>query len=193
MDATSMHTNVHVKHALPTIKEFLTDSTQGKEICKITKCWTNALVAAIKIVMEHNVFQCGDTFWLQLAGTTMRAAPAPKWATFYFAIWEITVIKNFPELNYYCLMMGWVYGRQYAPLLIASDGKNSKLKFTGRCKPLEWTFSKSCKSAIFLDLDISLLENGNICTRIYKKPMNLYSYLPSGSCHSPGLLKGLIH
>ena len=77
MDVTSMYTNIHVKHALPTIKTFLTDSAQGKEIYKKTKISINALVPAIEIVMEHNVFRFGDTFWLQLAGTAMGTAPAP--------------------------------------------------------------------------------------------------------------------
>ena len=210
MDATSMYTNIHVKHALPTIKEFLTDSAQGIEICKKSKISINALVAAIEIVMEHNVFRFGDTFWLQLAGTAMGTAPAPEWSTVYFAIWEIAIISLFPELTYYRRYIddGMGIWTPRAPLCLAADKARweqfqAKVQCFGsdhpfflnddRYKPLEWTFSDRCKSAIFLDLNISLLDDGNICTRIYEKPMNLYLYLPSGSCHSPGVLKGLIH
>ena len=210
MDATSMYTNIHVKHALPTIKDFLTNSAQGKRICKMSKISVDALVAAIEIVMEHNVFRFGDTHWLQLAGTAMGTAPAPEWSTVYFAIWEISIISQYPELRYYRRYiddgMGiWTPQQPYHPAIDVERWRDfqSKVQCFGsdhpffmnddRYKPLEWTFSERSKSAIFLDLNISLLENGNIQTRIYEKPMNLYLYLPSGSCHSPGVLKGLVH
>ena len=210
MDAVSMYTNIHVKHALPTIKDFLTKTTKGKRICNTSNIKVDALIAAIEIVMEHNVFRFGDTFWLQLAGTAMGTAPAPEWATVYFVIWEMAIISKFPELKYYRRYiddgMGiWTPQNPYCPA--ADEERWRKFQAEVQCfgsdhpffvtderyKPLEWTFSNRGKSAIFLDLNISLLENGNIYTNIYEKPMNLYLYLPSGSCHSPGVLKGLVH
>ena len=59
-------------------------------------------------------------------------------------------------------------------------------------QPLKWIFSDLSKHVIFLDLSITLTRN-TIATSIYEKPQNLYLYIPPHSCHSPGVIKGLIY
>ena len=51
--------------------------------------------------MKNNIFQFGDTFWLQTAGTAMGTPPAPNYAILYFAIHEYKTIDLFPEINFY--------------------------------------------------------------------------------------------
>ncbi len=70
--------------------------------------------------MSNNVFQFGDTFWLQTAGTAMGTPPAPNYATIYFCIWEIAIISKFPELAYYHRYIDDGFGI-WSPL----DGANS--------------------------------------------------------------------
>jgi hypothetical protein len=58
---------------------------------------------------------------------------------------------------------------------------------------LRWDFSTRQHTINFLDLTISVDNNGLINTKIYEKPENLYLYLPANSSHPFSNLKGLIH
>lgn len=63
----------------------------------------------------------------------------------------------------------------------------------GHNKSLEWTATKPSLSIDFLDLTITIEENGNINTKTFQKSLNLYLYIPPNSAHPPGALKGLIY
>ena len=52
---------------------------------------------ALRLLMTNNVFQFGDTYWLQKVGTAMGAPPAPSLATIVFGIHEKTVIAQFGD------------------------------------------------------------------------------------------------
>ncbi|KAL7475238.1 hypothetical protein ACHAW6_001161 [Cyclotella cf. meneghiniana] len=56
---------------------------------------------------------------------------------------------------------------------------------------LSWDFSPLSQSCTFMDLTISIVAN-KITTTIYKKPQNLYLYIPPSSAHPKGMLHGLI-
>jgi hypothetical protein len=56
---------------------------------------------------------------------------------------------------------------------------------------LEWEFSELSKTIDFMDVHLYITPTG-IKSRLYKKPMNLYLYLPPRSAHPPGVLTGLI-
>ena len=58
---------------------------------------------------------------------------------------------------------------------------------------LRWEFSERLKSINFLDITISINDNGSIETQLYNKPENLYLYLPAHSTHPQNSLKGLVH
>ena len=97
-----MYTNIHLKHALPVIKDFLTNTELGRMIMDTEHINISALLAALDLVMNNNVFRFGDTYFLQKNGTAMGTPPpAPTYATLYFAIWEHYVIPSFPELQLY--------------------------------------------------------------------------------------------
>ena len=70
----------------------------------------NALIDAIRLLMEHNVFQFGDTFWLQLAGTAMGAPPAPSYANAAFATHENGFLPVTISLLFYKRYIDDVFG-----------------------------------------------------------------------------------
>ena len=56
---------------------------------------------------------------------------------------------------------------------------------------LGWTFTKRSKQVDFMDLTIKIVD-GKIETTLYEKPLALHLYIPPHSCHSPGVLTGLV-
>ena len=56
---------------------------------------------------------------------------------------------------------------------------------------LTWNTEMPARKTIFLDLNIKI-DNGNITTSTYQKPMNLYLYLTASSNHSEKLIKAII-
>ena len=56
---------------------------------------------------------------------------------------------------------------------------------------LKWTVQESSMSANYLDLTVTI-ENGNVVTKTYQKPTNLYQYITPNSAHPPWMIKGII-
>ena len=207
-DATSMYTNIHLKHALPMFENFLSNTELGAYVIKKSNISPGALLHALTIVMSCNLFQFGDTFWLQRTGTAMGTPPAPNYATIYFCIWEMCIIPQFPELAYYRRYIDDGFG-VWTPLegstrqnddarfnrfksLMDDFGSTHPFFINSTHTPLRWEFTERSDSAIFLDLNLSIDQFGTIYSKIYEKDLNLYLYIVPHSCHSLGSIKGTI-
>ena len=90
-DATSMYTNIKKGLELHCIRKF---ALEHKEQLTFTPA---VLMYALRLPMTNNVFQFGDTYWLQKVGTAMGVPPAPPWATIFFGIHEKTVLAQFGD------------------------------------------------------------------------------------------------
>ncbi len=192
-DATSMYTNIDTTHALSVLGNYL----RGSLILYREKIPLDLFMLGLRTVMIYNVFRFGDTFWIQLKGTAMGASPAPMYATLYFAILEQQVVPKFPECQLYTRYIDDGFGIWIPSALKTfqqqQESWNNFVAEFNNASTLEWTFSEHHLSVNFLDLTISLADDGRLRTRIYEKALNLYLYLPSTSCHPRGVLKGLIH
>ncbi|MCP4748688.1 MAG: hypothetical protein GY874_21520 [Desulfobacteraceae bacterium] len=138
----------------------------------------------------------------------MGTPPAPNYATIYFCIWEMIIIPRFPELAYYRRYIDDGFGiwtplegsnrlnddARFNELKSLMDGFGSTHSFflNSSHTPLQWEFSERSKSAIFLDLSLSIDQFGAIKSTIYEKDLNLYLYIVPHSCHSAGSIKGTI-
>jgi hypothetical protein len=183
-DAVSMYTNIDTNHAIRQICEFVLTTDYGRR----AGIDTFALIQGLELVMYNNIFKFGDTFWLQLTGTAMGTPPAPNYATLYFAIHEIKVLSKYPELLFYCRYLDDCLGIWSGTVL---RYQQFQVEF-GNYGKLTWEFTELSCTINFLDLDISLQENGTITTSLYEKALNLYLYLPPHSAHAPGVLRGLV-
>mmetsp|Transcript_16444 Transcript_16444/g.19507 ORF Transcript_16444/g.19507 Transcript_16444/m.19507 type:complete len:130 (-) Transcript_16444:305-694(-) len=85
-----MYSNLRTQKALREIAQYL--HQREKRFSSIP---ADALTAALSIVMQNNVFQFGDTYWLQLIGTAMGTPSAPAYANLAYAIHENPIMKKY--------------------------------------------------------------------------------------------------
>ena len=207
-DAVSMYTNIHFGHAQAEFLYFLEEDEKGKNIVQLECIPVKALIRGLEIVMTNNVFQFGDTYWLQTAGTAMGGPPAPSYAMLYFGIHEERIIPQFEELEYYTRYIDdtlnvWeppnnddtVNMKRIDDFMKAMNSYGNNHPFfiqNPSLKPLQWTKTDICKKVAFLDLDITFI-NASFHIKIFEKELNLHLYIPPHSCHAPGILKGFIY
>ena len=94
-----MYTNIDTDHAL---KQLKTAFDRFKD--KLPPDFpTDLVLEALGIIMKNNVFQFGDTIWLQLNGTAMGTPPACTWETIYYGVHEsMCILANFGQNLLYC-------------------------------------------------------------------------------------------
>jgi len=188
-DATAMYTNIDSTAAINGIHRYIISN-----LSQFSDIPVDALISALKLIMNHNVFQFGDTAWLQLSGTAMGAPPAPPYATASFGTHEETILDDFADnLLLYRRYIDDVFGIW---ICHPDPATNDQLwtqfrRYLNLWHGLEWTVSPLSLSVQFLDLVISIVDGSVVCS-LYQKPMNLHLYIPPRSAHPPGVLFGLI-
>jgi hypothetical protein len=143
--------------------------------------------------MTNNIFQFGDTYWLQIDATAMGVSPSCVYATIYFSAFEDHLRSNFPEMIFYKryiddVLIIW----QPTDYNDTQRYKNFQDDFNNFGK-LRWIFTSRDKETNFLDLTITINSASQLEARLYEKPVNLYLYPPVTSSHPKMNLKGLIY
>ena len=90
-DAVSMYTNIDTSYAINAIQNFLRSQEQFKYLP------LKAIIEAIDIIMNNNIFQFGDCYFHQLTGTTMGTPPACCYATIYYAVKEKYLFDKYKD------------------------------------------------------------------------------------------------
>ena len=186
-DAVSMYTNIDTTEALRCIAAYLrANATVFKHVPM------EALIEALHIIMENNLFEFGDTYHRQLIGTAMGTPPAPPYATLYYAIHEETFLDRFQDnLPFYMRYIDDVIAGWITTNLQLDPATWKSFQEAMPVHKLKWTFSPRSTQVDFMDLTVRL-EQGRIVTTMYEKALNLYLYLPPHSAHPPGVLQGLV-
>ena len=144
--------------------------------------------------MQNNVFQLGDTYWIQLTGNTMGTPPAPAYATLYFRIYKLTFLPQFATsislYHHYIdnIFRVWFHHSNPTEDDAAWRCFESTVNSYGN---LTWTFTFHSQWTHFMDLMITVSSTG-FSTSIYEKPLKLYQYVPPHLSHPPGITKGFI-
>ena len=189
-DATSMYTNINPNEGLPTIEKYL---NKYKHECNSLPP-IQFLMQLLTLVMKVNVFTFGNTWWTQLIGTAMGTPCACIYATIFYSWFERTYLL--PKYHHHLLL----YKRQIDDIFgVSTPSRHSKLTYKdftndlNKVSNLNWKSSNLLSSVNFLDLTITLQDNGTITTKTYQKKENLFLYIPPQSAHPPGMIKSLIY
>ena len=147
-----------------------------------------AVKEAMALVMQNNVFEWGDLYFLQLLGTAMGTSAACMWATIYFSVHEDSILLPMFSNNLllYCRFIDDIFG-----VWIGNRNGMAWAQFKERCNDfgiLKWDFFEPSKSVNFLDLTI-YIKDGFILTKTYQKSMNLYHYISPSSDHPPKMIE----
>jgi len=154
-----------------------------------------ACLDAIRIIMQHNIFRFGASFWVQRNGTAMGTPPAPAYAQLYFLIHELTFVHTYVQLRYYVRYLDDIFlvcDPDPNPVKDEADWTDFQT-CVNAFRNLRWNLDKCARCVSFLDLEIQLDSAGLLSTNIYEKALNLYLYLPPHSSHSPGVLRSSIN
>jgi hypothetical protein len=185
-----MYTNIDTEHAIAVISHWLDGLNSKSQLPPGFPL--QPIIQALEIVMRNNVFEFGDTRYLQLMGTAMGTSAACMYATIYFAIHEIeTLTPNFGQNLFFIKryiddLIGIWIARNPS---ITWEGFSTSLNSFGL---LRWDIDEPSSSIDYLDLTITIKDR-RIITQTYQKEMNLYQYLPPHSSHPPSTLRGMIY
>jgi hypothetical protein len=189
-DATSMYTNIDTATALQSIEELILTHQH----CLPHNFPKNLFLRVLQLVMDNNIFSFGSSYWLQLSGTAMGTPAACAYATISYGHFEnSTLLTEFSSnLLYYKRYIDDVFGIWLPPNSNKDSTWTSFEKTLNNWGNLKWVVEKPSSKTTFLDLNI-YIQNSRIVTTTYQKDLNLYLYIPPGSAHPPGCLKGLIN
>jgi hypothetical protein len=183
-DAVSMYTNIPTPHALREIAVYLRRHTR-----RFATVPDNALIVALGIVMNNNVFTFGDTTWKQNGGgTAMGTPPAPPYANIFCALHEDPIIDDYPnEIILWRRFIDdglgiWLPNPD--PAEDARRWKSFQQDMNDKFGGLEWEFTPRSSTVDFMDLTLRIRDN-RIHTTLFEKALNLHLYIPPHSAHPP--------
>jgi hypothetical protein len=122
-------------------------------------------------------------------------SPAPTIANLYVAIYKLTHIlplldKYLPFYKRFIEDGFAIWLHDDNPMTNTNNWSDFKTIVNG--SGLKWKFKNPCKKLVFMDMTIQIKAR-NIVTILYAKPLALYQYILTNSCHPPGILTRLVY
>ena len=143
--------------------------------------------------MEEIVFKFANTFWKQIAGTSM-GTPCAFFYVYLFFGWHEgqTVLRKYTK----CLC----FFKQSIDVIIVIWNHlpnsclivNSLHKDINNVSNLEWTTTCAQKSVYFLDVTLTIELSNRITSKTFQKDMNIFLYIPAHSSHPPGNVRSVV-
>lgn len=155
------------------------------------------LGSLIKIILKNNFFTANGVVYHQTQGIAMGTSCAPLLANIVAGFRERHSfldsggVPKDPRILTYFRYMDDVFALVKGTKEDVIDVSNNILKLDGFT--ITWSYSK--ERAVFLDLEvlhIPTIYGLELHTRVYRKPMNKYLYIPYSSAHPDAVKKGFV-
>ena len=154
-----MYNNIYTDHAIRVITCWLKDLSR-KNYLPINFP-LHEVLEAMTIIMQNNIFEFGDCYFIQLLGTAMGTSAAVMWATLYYAYHEVHTIipKNGHNLLYFKRFIDDIFGIWTGNLTTDQESFSEDIDNFG---VLTWDITgiKPATSVNFLDMTLTIETKG---------------------------------
>eukprot|EP00804_Cyclotella_cryptica_P028484 CCRYP_020575-RA/>CCRYP_020575-RA protein AED:0.51 eAED:0.51 QI:0/-1/0/1/-1/0/1/0/243 len=144
----------------------------------------------------NSIVKFGDTCLRQISRTSMGIAPAPTWATIFYALHKHCILLSKWKS---CLLFYKRFIDDTIGIWLPHPNHDiDSALWSALCRDLqlwhglEWTVSPCTNECNFMDLTLTPTTAGTIETNLFEKNQNLYLYIPPGSAHPKAMINGLI-
>ncbi|XP_054871029.1 uncharacterized protein LOC118470507 isoform X2 [Amphiprion ocellaris] len=187
MDVESLYSNIDHQEGLEALEHFLQKRSNTETPP------TQFVVSLTQWSLNNNIFLFQDRLYQQTKGTAMGASYAPNYAGLFLGLWEERYVHStenpFKQLIKY-------YGRYIDDLFFIFTGTTEQLQefhqYLNSTNPnIKLSLEFSNKEINFLDLLISLDEQGSIHTSLFRKSTDRNTVLHAESFHPKSLIENI--
>ena len=175
MDVASLYTNIPHNEGINAVAQAL-ESNDSSSVS------TRVIIKFLSLVLNLNNFTFNDENILQIKGCSMGSKCSCSYADIFMGNFESTKIYPLIANKHLC------YYRFRDDIFMIWTGDETDLKeFFRRVNALhdsikfEWKYSKT--EVNFLDTTVKIENNGNLSTKLYRKPTDRNAYLHYNSYH----------
>ena len=141
----------------------------------------NGICDLTELVLKRNLFEFNNKYFIQPSGTAIGTQLAPGYANMFLSIFERSMLNQYPTK-----LSIWL--RYVDDIFMIWNDSEDKLKdflaYINTVIPaIQFTHTHSFKSVNFLDVLVTLTNDGTISTDLYTKPTGTHQYLHMNSCH----------
>ena len=134
-----------------------------------------------ELVLRRNVFEFNKKYIIQTSGTAIGTKLAPGYANLFLSMFERNMLNQYP-------IKPSIWPRYVDDIFLIWNDSEDKLKdflaYINTVNPaIQFTHANSTKSVNFLDVIVTLTNDGTISTDLYTKPTDTYQCLHMNSCH----------
>ena len=141
-----------------------------------------------ELVLKRNVFEFNKEYFIQTSGTAIGTKLAPGYANLFLSIFERNMLIQYPTKPSIWLC----YIDDIFMIWNESEDKLNDFLAYINTQPIQLTHLYSIKSVNFLDVLVTLTNDGTISTDIYTKPTDTHQYLHMNSCHPNNIKKDIV-
>ena len=144
--------------------------------------------------MRHNIFQFGNTFWIQKNSVAMGISYAVNYAFLYMGILEILeLLQDFAMwMPFFARFIDDGIGIWLITIPGSTRAWRDFNQYIKEWGDLRWTNTGHLKQLCFLYISITISCDNTLKFKTYCKEVNLHLYIPTHSFHSPDIIRSII-